>query len=137
MGKDAVATTPAVGGGGSGWGLVHGQRLERLVGGELQAAAQQLGVGGRRQAERAAVSTAPALGPATPRAPLVRFVQIRARVRTRVARLAAAQRRRWSLHVRVVHGEVLLNHPVHGHGGFREVRQVTCRHVAVGNETFG
>lgn len=98
---------------------MHGQGLGRqgqgLVGeGQvLQAPAQQLGLGGRGEAERRVLLGLEQVGGG--------------RV---VAGLGAAQGGR-PLHVRVVHREMLLDDPVHGHRGFREVRQVASRHVAV------
>lgn len=90
---------------------MHGERRRRLR--QLHAAPHQLRLGGRRQPERS-----------------LRRLR-HAAPRRRVAGLAVAERARRTLHVRVVHREVLRDHAVHRHGRFREVRQVAGRHVAV------
>lgn len=94
--------------GGGGSGLVDGEGLVGLV-----PAPQQLRVSRRRQAEGCAVVAAPPLAQGEA-LQLVLYDAV-GLGRARVARLAAPERRRRPLHVRVVHREVLLDHSVHGH----------------------
>lgn len=105
---------------------MHGQRRGRL----RQAAAEQLRLSRGRQPQRAAARQG-AAAPAQSALDLQLHDGAGPRVGAGIARLTAAQRRRRPLHVRVVHGEVLLDDAVHGHGRLREVRQVARRHVAL------
>lgn len=94
---------------------------ERFVLQELGAPAQELRVGGRGEAERRAVFVGAAErepGAGAEVAGLVAETEalvggLLHRVGARVAGLTVAQLR--TLHVRIVHGEMLLDHTVHRH----------------------
>lgn len=107
---------------------LHGL-LDRL----LEATAEQLGLGGRGESQRWAVVVRrahPLEGDPGP------FQLVLDDVRARVAGLAGAQRSSGTLHVGVVHGEVLLDHSVYRHRGLREVGYVARRHVTADTHKF-